>query len=174
MCRWLHLIFNIIIQLALGIPLEMVHKWWRVGLVYLVGVVAGDTFLAGASGGVYAIMAAHLANVILNWGEMEFAWVRAIALGFVAISDVANAIVERYQGKTNRISYAAHIAGALAGLLIGARVLRNLRVYRWEDILAWVFFSIFGMLAGCAVLWNTLYPSYFPAQQCPPYNTAST
>lgn len=43
----------------LGIPLEMVHKWWRVLLVYFAGVIAGslgtsitdpDTFLAGASG----------------------------------------------------------------------------------------------------------------------------
>ena len=31
-----------------------------------------DVYLAGASGGVYALIAAHLANVIFNWGEMEF------------------------------------------------------------------------------------------------------
>ena len=42
-----------------GIPLEMSNSWWRVGLVYSLGVVAGalcssltspGTFLAGASG----------------------------------------------------------------------------------------------------------------------------
>lgn len=58
----------------LGIPLEMVHKWWRVLIVYLAGVVAGSLgtsvsdpgiFLAGASGGVYAVMAAHLASIIM-------------------------------------------------------------------------------------------------------------
>ena len=51
-----------VIQLVLGIPLEMVHGWWRVGGVYLSGVMAGslwtnvvkpDKFLSGASGGVY-------------------------------------------------------------------------------------------------------------------------
>jgi len=58
----------------LGIPLEMVHGWWRVSLVYLAGVVAGSlgtsisdpsVYLAGASGGVYAIMTAHVATIIL-------------------------------------------------------------------------------------------------------------
>ena len=55
-----HAIFNILIQLILGLPLEMVNGWWRVMLVYCSGVLAGslwtsvlkpDKFLAGASGG---------------------------------------------------------------------------------------------------------------------------
>jgi hypothetical protein len=41
MCRYMHLIFNLIFQLVLGLPLEMVHKWWRVGTVYCLGVIAG-------------------------------------------------------------------------------------------------------------------------------------
>ncbi|XP_023243503.1 rhomboid-related protein 3-like isoform X1 [Centruroides sculpturatus] len=69
-----HIFFNLLVQIILGIPLEMVHKWWRVGLVYMAGVIAGSlgasisdpkTFLAGASGGVYALIAAHLANVVI-------------------------------------------------------------------------------------------------------------
>lgn len=36
-----HILGNLIMQLALGIPLEMVHKGLRVGLVYLAGVIAG-------------------------------------------------------------------------------------------------------------------------------------
>ena len=45
-------------------------------MVYISGVLAGslgtsltdpDTYLAGASGGVYALIAAHLATLILNW-----------------------------------------------------------------------------------------------------------
>lgn len=54
----------------------MVHGWWRVGGVYLSGVVAGslwtnvvkpDKFLSGASGGVYALITAHLGTVIMNY-----------------------------------------------------------------------------------------------------------
>lgn len=54
------------------------------------------TYLAGASGGVYAILAAHVANVIINWSEMEFNWVRAIILGVLIIADAGTAIYQRY------------------------------------------------------------------------------
>ena len=62
------------VQIMLGVPLEMVHRWWRVLLIYLAGVVAGSlgtsvsdptVYLAGASGGVYAIMTAHVATIIM-------------------------------------------------------------------------------------------------------------
>lgn len=65
---------NVVVQLLLGIPLEMVHKWWRVLIVYLAGVIAGslgtsvsdpNVYLAGASGGVYAIITAHVATIIM-------------------------------------------------------------------------------------------------------------
>lgn len=68
------MLFNSIAQLALGIPLELVHKFWRVGLVYLLGVLAGSlassvadphVYLAGASGGCYALMAAHFSNLVV-------------------------------------------------------------------------------------------------------------
>jgi len=37
-----HLLSNLILQLLIGIPLEMVHKFWRVGIVYTLGVIAGQ------------------------------------------------------------------------------------------------------------------------------------
>lgn len=47
---------------------------WRVALVYLAGVLAGSMgtsivnpriYLAGASGGVYALITAHIATIIM-------------------------------------------------------------------------------------------------------------
>jgi rhomboid-related protein 1/2/3 len=73
-CSVFHLVVNLVVQIMLGIPLEMVHGWWRVLLVYLAGVIAGSlgtsisdpkVYLAGASGGVYAIIAAHLASICM-------------------------------------------------------------------------------------------------------------
>lgn len=32
-----HLTFNLVMRLLIGIPLEMVHNWWRVGIIYVVG-----------------------------------------------------------------------------------------------------------------------------------------
>jgi membrane associated rhomboid family serine protease len=72
--RVLHLVVNLLVQLMLGVPLEMVQRWWRVLIVYIAGVVAGSlgtsvadpyTRLAGASGGVYAILLAHIASIIM-------------------------------------------------------------------------------------------------------------
>eukprot|EP00062_Callorhinchus_milii_P025804 gi/632987191/ref/XP_007910656.1/ PREDICTED: rhomboid-related protein 2-like [Callorhinchus milii] len=39
-----HIMGNLVLQLVLGIPLELVHKGHRVGLVYLAGVLGGESF----------------------------------------------------------------------------------------------------------------------------------
>lgn len=43
-CRWLHLLFNLGVQLVVGLPLEMVHGSLRIAAVYMAGVLAGETF----------------------------------------------------------------------------------------------------------------------------------
>ncbi|XP_067863096.1 rhomboid-related protein 2 isoform X2 [Heptranchias perlo] len=69
-----HIIGNLFMQLILGIPLELVHKGFRVGLVYLAGVIGGSLAssifdpmlgLVGASGGGYALMGGYFMNVIV-------------------------------------------------------------------------------------------------------------
>lgn len=40
--RWFHLLFNLLVQLLVGLPLEMVHGSLRIGIVYMAGVLAGD------------------------------------------------------------------------------------------------------------------------------------
>lgn len=68
------MIVNLAVQILLGIPLEMVHQWWRVLVVYFAGVLAGSlgtsiadptVKLAGASGGVYSLITAHVASIIM-------------------------------------------------------------------------------------------------------------
>lgn len=90
--RWVHLAFNLLVQLLVGLPLEMVHGSARIGTVYLAGVLAGslgtsvfdaDVYLVGASGGVYALLAAHLANVLINYNNMQFGILRLIGVFFV-------------------------------------------------------------------------------------------
>lgn len=39
---WFHFAFNIIIQLLLGLPLEMIHGAARIAAIYLAGVLAGS------------------------------------------------------------------------------------------------------------------------------------
>jgi hypothetical protein len=70
----------------------------------LFSVFDRNIFLAGASGGVYALLSAHVANVALNWGEMEFNWIRAIVLGVFVSADVGVAVYQRYfEGVLNKV-----------------------------------------------------------------------
>ncbi|XP_036248099.1 rhomboid-related protein 1 isoform X1 [Molothrus aeneus] len=72
--------FNALLQLMIGVPLEMVHGILRISFLYLAGVLAGSLTvsitdmrapLVGGSGGVYALCSAHLANVVMNWAGMR-------------------------------------------------------------------------------------------------------
>ena len=41
-CRYVHITTNLLVQLLVGLPLELVHRWWRIAIVYLCGVLAGS------------------------------------------------------------------------------------------------------------------------------------
>uniref|UniRef100_A0A915NV29 EF-hand domain-containing protein n=1 Tax=Meloidogyne floridensis TaxID=298350 RepID=A0A915NV29_9BILA len=102
---FVHLLNNLAVQFLLGIPLELVHKFWRIACLYFLGVICGallffvfdrDIYLAGASGGVYALLSAHIANIIINWSEMEFNWIRAAIFGIFVSSDIGVSVYQRY------------------------------------------------------------------------------
>lgn len=170
-----HLTVNLIVQLLLGVPLEMVHQGWRVVLIYLSGVLAGslatsvtdpNVYLAGASGGVYALITAHVATIIINWSEMEFAIYQLLIFGFLITFDTGSSIYNRYfVSVDNQIGYTAHLAGAVAGLLVGVFMLRNLNVRPWEKKLCWFCIVIYVLLIGSAVIWNAVFPEYFSKEQ---------
>jgi len=76
----LHVLFNVFLQLIMGIPLEMVHGSVRILFLYQTGVFMGaitcsvaDVYsnVVGASGGVYCIVGIHIANLLVNWSEMK-------------------------------------------------------------------------------------------------------
>lgn len=138
-----HMSFNILVQLAIGVPLEVRHSFTPVFLVYTGGVIGGalgnsvadpHSYLAGASSGCYALIAAHLSELIMNWNEIKGACLKLIAFLIFCTADIVTAIYERhYQGSiAYRTSYGGHIAGALSGLLIGLVYLHNAKVHRWE------------------------------------------
>nr|XP_031539925.1 rhomboid-related protein 2 isoform X1 [Vicugna pacos]XP_031539926.1 rhomboid-related protein 2 isoform X1 [Vicugna pacos]XP_031539927.1 rhomboid-related protein 2 isoform X1 [Vicugna pacos]XP_031539928.1 rhomboid-related protein 2 isoform X1 [Vicugna pacos]XP_031539929.1 rhomboid-related protein 2 isoform X1 [Vicugna pacos] len=102
-----HILGNLVMQLILGIPLEMVHKGLRVGLVYLAGVIAGSLAssifdplksLVGASGGVYALMGGYFMNVLVNFREMipAFGIVRLLIIILIILSDMGFALYRRF------------------------------------------------------------------------------
>ena len=186
---YIHISSNIIVQLLLGLPLEIVHGPWRIGLVYLAGVLTGalattltdpNEFLAGASGGVYALMLAHLPTLIMNWQEMKtfFEWLVSIVILSMGLVDFGVAIYHRYHEEPGHgsIGYAAHIGGGTAGLLVGMNVLRNfhhkvilkklfhldLYLQKWEGYLRLICFLIWTIGIVISIVANSVAKQHFP------------
>lgn len=165
-----HLSFNLLIQLAVGIPLELVHKFNSVFIIYLGGIIGGalgnsiadpHSYLAGASGGCYALIAAHLSNLIINWSEIRGACCRLVTLIAFSATDFGTAVYERHfkvGSIAYRTSYGGHMAGALSGLLLGLIFLRNVRVLHWEqEVKKWAAGIYFSLVVSSCPLKSSVY-----------------
>jgi len=186
-----HFVFNMIMQILVGVFLEMeqcgVLGSFKVLVVYMSGVLAGSlgtslsdpaTYLAGASGGVYALIAAHLATMALNWqedGQIRIKKVvkkpitKIIRLSFIIIltlHDIGYAIYVRLYDPDNRTGFMGHLCGSLAGLTVGIFILDNRRVRTWEPVVQWMSLIIFIMFMATCVVWNVWgeewSPGFFP------------
>uniref|UniRef100_A0A914XP94 rhomboid protease n=1 Tax=Plectus sambesii TaxID=2011161 RepID=A0A914XP94_9BILA len=165
---WWHLIFNLTVQLLIGLPLEMVHGSGRIAFVYLSGVVAGslaasvfdpDVYLVGGSGGVYALLAAHVANVFLNFAHIDCGLCWVVVSVFVASCDVAFAIWDRYVrvGPLDHpVSYAAHLSGATAGLTLGFLLLKSFDQRPSRQWVWWLALTVYFTLMFSAIVWNLI------------------
>uniref|UniRef100_A0A3P9NHG4 Rhomboid-related protein 2 n=1 Tax=Poecilia reticulata TaxID=8081 RepID=A0A3P9NHG4_POERE len=151
-----HIFCNLVMQLLLGIPLEMVHKGHEVGFVYLAGVLAGSlassifdplTVLVGASGGVYALYGGYFINAVV-----------------VIVADFSYALYRRFANLEGgvQVSFVAHLGGIVAGLTIGYVFFINFNTKLCKNPLFWicilgyavfiifaVFFNIFISPASC-------------------------
>ncbi|XP_017863636.1 PREDICTED: protein rhomboid isoform X2 [Drosophila arizonae] len=162
---WLHLGINVLTQLVYGLPLELLHGSGRTAVIYLAGVLAGSlgtsvvdstVYLVGASGGVYALLAAQLANLLLNFGQMRQGFAQLFAVLIFVSCDLAYTLYCRQLPLTEltpniSVSYIAHMTGALAGLSVGLCLLRQLdgslrpRLLRWLALGVWTAFSGFAL-----------------------------
>lgn len=153
-----HIAFNLIIQLLVGVPLEIVHGFNPIFIIYTGGVISGalansvadpDTYLAGASSGCYALIAAHLSNLTINWREITNPCSKLTTLLIFIAADLGTAIYERHAKKESLAyltSYSGHLAGFASGLLLGMIFLLNVRIHRWEQLVAKIAATIFLVL----------------------------
>ena len=70
------------------------------------------------------------------------------------------------------MSYAAHLAGFISGLLVGLMVLRNLRKLAWERVIKWTGFVIYLCLISAAIVINVVFYKEFG--MAPPTQSSST
>uniref|UniRef100_A0A673IKR9 rhomboid protease n=1 Tax=Sinocyclocheilus rhinocerous TaxID=307959 RepID=A0A673IKR9_9TELE len=166
-----HLGLNMAMQLLVGVPLEMVHGALRIGLVYACGVLAGSLAVSvmdmtapvvGSSGGVYALVSAHLANVVMVIKKCLYflimAFGRAVWLRFYppAFPPCPNP------------SFVAHLGGVAVGLTLGVVVLQNYEQRLQEQSLFWIFFSVYTLFIFCGIFWNIFAYSLLDVKLPPP------
>uniref|UniRef100_A0A670ZXP7 Rhomboid-related protein 2 n=1 Tax=Pseudonaja textilis TaxID=8673 RepID=A0A670ZXP7_PSETE len=174
-----HIIGNLVLQLCLGIPLELVHKGHRVGAVYLAGVIGGSLAssicdpllgLVGASGGVYALIGGYFMNILLVRGLLEhgvgirFPIFLTICIKFLVGTDVGFALYRRFLSPSTgiQVSFVAHIAGGLAGMSVGYVIFSNFDKNFVKDPRFWICISAFLIFVILAVLFNVFFS---PANQ---------
>lgn len=158
----------------------------KVLVVYLSGVVAGslgtslsdpDTYIAGASGGVYALIAAHLATMALNWAEDSQLRIQKVVrkpitkviritfISILTIHDIAFAVYVRFYDPDNRTGFMGHLCGALAGLTVGLFVLDNRRVRAWEPVVQWLALAVFVVFITFGIVWNIFGNEWSPGNR---------
>ncbi|XP_054634828.1 rhomboid-related protein 3 isoform X5 [Dunckerocampus dactyliophorus] len=178
-----HLSLNMAMQLLVGVPLEMVHGAVRIGLIYVCGVLAGSLAVSvtdmtapvvGSSGGVYALVSAHLANVVMNWSGMkcQFKLFR-MAMALVCMSvEFGRAVWLRFYPPAfppcPNPSFVAHLGGVMVGLTLGVVVLQNYEQRLQEQSLFWIFFCVYTLFVLCAVFWNIFAYSLLDVRLPPP------
>ncbi|XP_017479385.1 PREDICTED: protein rhomboid-like [Rhagoletis zephyria] len=180
--NWFHLGFNVVIQLFYGIPLEVMHGSARVAIIYCAGVFAGslgtsvvdsEVYLVGASGGVYAMLAAHLANITLNYRQMRYAVAQLLSVLIFVSCDLGYALYSQYLDADAAIkpthidrtwpnldpppvSYVAHMTGALAGFTIGLLVLKNFEHRAYENLIWWLALGVYSAFTVFAIVFNLI------------------
>ena len=71
------------------------------------------------------------------------------------IIDTIFAVIRRFKPTSDQqVSFTAHLAGAIAGLLIGIIVLKNRKVHAWELKLKIFCIISFGIFILSCLFWN--------------------
>lgn len=98
---------------------------------------------------------------------MKFVIWRLLFIFIFVGMDVGTDIYYHYiEGVETNIGHAAHFAGAIAGLLVGVNVLRNLQVEKWEKILWWISFTVYVACIAALIAINCLWTEHFLPSRC--------
>ena len=147
----MHLVGNVCTLVLVGIWLEF-EDGARVLGVWGLSVAVGALFhaletpvgLVGGSAGVYGLLAAHLANLALNWTDMPDRYLYLILIIVLAVPPIADYLTAPTWSMT---SYSAHLGGAIGGLFGGFVLLRD---FHWRRIDG--YYRGLGVLIGASVI----------------------
>eukprot|EP00927_Polykrikos_kofoidii_P074456 TRINITY_DN70452_c0_g1_i1.p1 TRINITY_DN70452_c0_g1~~TRINITY_DN70452_c0_g1_i1.p1 ORF type:complete len:503 (+),score=49.37 TRINITY_DN70452_c0_g1_i1:73-1509(+) len=160
-----HVITNCFLTILLGLPLEMLHGTLRMFLMFNVGVFGGaccclvsstHTIVVGMSGGCYALLGMHLADLVINWKQTRFRWPTLGLLVMCFWIDLLVSLDVLSTSSSATSSHSAHFGGYVAGTCVGIVFGTNLKVTRWERILQGVIVVVGALLVVGCFLWSSL------------------
>lgn len=139
MSSYIHLFYNLVVQILFGVPLDLAHGSLPVLAVYQLGIpVAALTVgfsvpykvisqpVASFIGGTYALIGVHITNLILNWSDMKHGllnrWGRLILLCCVIAFEVLILSLD----PDPETSPSMHAGGLITGALSCVVVFSNL------------------------------------------------
>ncbi|KAJ5433443.1 rhomboid protein [Penicillium daleae] len=125
---FVHIGFNLLVQLTMGADMERMIGMWRYTLTYfasgIFGYVFGGNYASqlqpstGCSGCLFGIMALFLLDLLYDWPQRESPWVELIIM-------VVGVAVSFVLGLLPGLDNFSHIGGFIMGLAMGLSLLRS-------------------------------------------------
>lgn len=97
---------------------------------------------------------------------MRYAVVQLFIFTLFCVTDISSAIYRHSNDQIHdQVGYVAHFSGAVAGLLVGIGVLRNLKVRPWEKKLWWFAVTLYSLLMLSGIFIHIFYTDHFYHQR---------
>lgn len=155
-----HLWGNLLIQVIVGVVIELTEGTLRTQLIYWLSGLAASlseaalfepttskpfTQLLGASGAIYALLLIGLSGTIMNFKETWGAWcivlIYLIAIGFETYVSI--------ESTATNVAFAAHAFGALYGFVLGLIFVRNIHITTCERAITFISTTF---ILGCSAV----------------------
>ncbi|KAJ5782523.1 Peptidase S54 rhomboid [Penicillium paradoxum] len=130
---FVHIGFNLLVQLTMGADMERMIGMWRYTLTYfasgIFGFVLGGNYASqldpsdGCSGALFGILALYLLDLLYDWTQRESPWVELIIM-------VLGVGVSFVLGLLPGLDNFSHIGGFIMGLAIGLTIMRSPNILR--------------------------------------------
>eukprot|EP00064_Thunnus_orientalis_P001328 superscaffoldBa00000091_g1331 len=163
--------FNALLQLMIGVPLEMVHGILRISLLYMAGVLAGQQSFQVYSCTQWMRL---WSNVLQNWAGMRcpYKLLRMILALVCMSSEVGRAVWLRFSpplpSSGPQPSFMAHLSGAVVGISMGLLILRSYEESLQKQCSWWVIIFSFITFLLFAIFWNIFAYELLGVQIPPP------
>lgn len=163
----MHIYMNLVMFIIFGSLLEISNMTLRTFAIYNLSILGGafgcgwslrfiprdiPIRLVGASGGIYGLLASQTGYLIINWPELNP--ILRIFSTSLLIAPTASDIVLSAMNPSEQTSYSTHVGGFVTGVMASICLVKNIRTYRWENILKITTGCILGcyMVAGAVNL----------------------